>query len=69
VDAIHYGTVLLYIGQKLPIYPLTDYTPSKVERNHQIRVRYTKGESVIALAEAYGISQQRVSQIVRGKRK
>jgi hypothetical protein len=66
--AIHYGMLLLYIGQKTPLFPLTDYTPSKVERNHQIRIRYTQGESIITLADAFGISPQRISQIVRQKR-
>jgi Mor family transcriptional regulator len=69
VEAIQYGMLLMYIGQKTPLFPLTDYTPSKVERNYQIRIRYIQGESIITLAEAFGISPQRVSQIVRQKRK
>ena len=44
-------------------------TSSANERNRRIRARYAKGETVVALAEAFGISQQRVSQILRGKRK
>jgi Mor family transcriptional regulator len=69
MEAIQYGMLLMYIGQKTPLFPLTDYTPSKVERNYQIRIRYIQGESIITLAEAFGISPQRVSQIVRQKRK
>jgi Mor family transcriptional regulator len=59
----------MYIGQKTPSFPLTDHTPSKHERNRRIRARYAKGETVVELAEAFDISQQRVSQILHGKRK
>jgi plasmid maintenance system antidote protein VapI len=61
--------LLMYIGQKVPVAPLTDHTPSKPTRNQEIRERYTKGETVVDLAAAFGISQQRVSQILQGKRK
>jgi Mor family transcriptional regulator len=64
-----YGMVLMYIGHKLSMVPLTDHTPSKHERNRQIRARCIKGETVVELAQAFGISQQRVSQILRGQRK
>jgi Mor family transcriptional regulator len=69
VDAISYGMLLMYIGQKTPDFPLTDHTPSKHERNRRIRARYAQGETVVSLAEVFGISQQRVSQILRGKRR
>ena len=69
VDALNYGMLLMYIGQKAPDFPLTDHTPSKYERNRRIRARYAQGETVVSLAEVFGISQQRVSQILRGKRK
>ena len=69
VDAIDYGMLLMYVGQKTPDFPLTDHTPSKHERNRRIRARYARGETVVSLAEAFDISQQRVSQILRGKRK
>jgi Mor family transcriptional regulator len=69
VDAINFGLFLMYIGQKLPSSPLTDHTPVKLERNRQMRARYAKGETVVELAKTFGISQQRVSQILRGKRK
>jgi Mor family transcriptional regulator len=59
----------MYIGQKAPLAPLSDHTPSKPTRNHEIRQRYAQCESVVTLAAAYDISQQRVSQIVRSKRK
>ena len=69
VDAIHYGMLLMYVGQKTPDLPLTDHTPSQHERNRRIRTRYAQGDTVVELAEAFDLSPQRVSQIVRGKRK
>jgi Mor family transcriptional regulator len=69
VDAVNFGLFLMYIGQKLPSSPLTDHTPVKLERNCQVRTRYAKGETVVELAEAFGISQQRISQILRDQRK
>ena len=68
-DAIHYGMLLMYIGQRIPAGPLTDHTPSKRIRNQEIRARYAQGETVVDLAAAFDISQQRVSQILRGRRK
>jgi Mor family transcriptional regulator len=61
--------MLMYIGQKMPLAPLTDHTPSKPTRNQEIRERYTQGETIVDLATAYDISQQRVSQILRNQRK
>jgi Mor family transcriptional regulator len=61
--------LLMYVGQKAPLAPLTDHTPSKHTRNQEIRERYTKGETAVDLAVAFDISQQRVSQILRGQRK
>jgi Mor family transcriptional regulator len=69
VEAIQYGMLLLYLGQKMPLVPLTDYTPSKSTRNQEIRERYVQGETIVDLAEAFEISTQRVSQVLRGQRK
>jgi Mor family transcriptional regulator len=66
---MQYGMLLLYIGQKMPLDPLTDYTPSKHTRNQEIRERYIEGETIVDLAEAFEISAQRVSQVLRGQRK
>jgi hypothetical protein len=68
-DAIHYGMLLMYIGQEIPKFPLADYTPPKHDCNHQIRAEYAKGKTEMELAESFGISHQRVSQILHGKRK
>jgi DNA-binding CsgD family transcriptional regulator len=59
----------MYIGQKVPKFPLTDYTPPKHDRNHQIRAEYARGKTERELAEIFGISHQRVSQILHGRRK
>jgi Mor family transcriptional regulator len=68
VDAINYGMLLMYIGQKMPPAPLTDHTPSKLARNQEIRERYAQGETIVDLAEAFEISEQHVSQVLRGRR-
>jgi Mor family transcriptional regulator len=52
-------------------YPETPQTDriEKPERNAEIIARYEVGETGAHLAEAFGISEQRVNQIVRGKRR
>ncbi|NLF01776.1 MAG: hypothetical protein GX601_12445 [Anaerolineales bacterium] len=42
--------------------------PEKAERNAEIRARYEAGASVSELAAVFGISEQRVSQIIYGRR-
>lgn len=51
-----------------PTDPQNDLVPEKVERNAEIRARYEAGESVGELAAVFGISEQRVSQIIHGRR-
>lgn len=68
VAAIQYGMLLLYIGRKMPLAPLTDHTPTKLTRNQEIRERHAQGETIVDLAEAFEISEQRVSQVLRGRR-
>jgi len=41
-------------------------TQKKRNRNAEIRKRYAAGESIVALAEVFGISKQRVYQIITG---
>jgi Mor family transcriptional regulator len=40
----------------------------KTDRNGEIIARHERGETGASLAQAYGISEQRVNQIVRGRR-
>lgn len=60
--------VELYLGLLLPQQPISHITPAQCERNEEIRHRHGRGESWASLAEVFGISEQRVSQIVRGQR-
>jgi Mor family transcriptional regulator len=51
-----------------PDTPQTDHI-EKTERNADIIARYEVGETGARIAQAYGISEQQVNQIVRGRRK
>jgi hypothetical protein len=50
-----------------PETPQTDHTPEKADRNTEIIVRYKAGETGARIAQAFGISEQRVNQIIRGR--
>jgi Mor family transcriptional regulator len=56
----------MYRGFSLPQAPVSNL---KRERNAEIRDRYAAGMSVPELARRFGISEQRVHQILRGRRK
>jgi Mor family transcriptional regulator len=51
-----------------PTEPQNDHTPEKADRNAEIRARYEQGGTVSELAAAFDISEQRVSQIIHGRR-
>jgi Mor family transcriptional regulator len=55
-------------GQKMPQFPLMDHSPTKLTRNEEIREHYAQGETIVDLAEAYEISEQRVLQVLRRRR-
>lgn len=59
---------IVYLGRPLPTSPMSDSTPAQHVRNAEIMARYVQGERVIDLARRFGISPQRVHQIVRGRR-
>jgi Mor family transcriptional regulator len=59
----------LYVGILLPPTPVTKLTPTKCDRNEEIRARHRAGEAISTLAEAFGLTPQRVYQIVQGRRK
>jgi predicted transcriptional regulator len=42
--------------------------PEKADRNAEIIARYKAGETGANIAQAFGISEQRVNQIVWGRR-
>ena len=50
-----------------PTEPQNDL-PSKTERNAEIRARYEQGETVGELAVKFELSEQRISQIIHGRR-
>lgn len=51
-----------------PTEPQNDLVPAQTERNEEMRARYEAGETGASLARAYCISEQRVNQIIRGRR-
>jgi len=59
----------LYMGSRPSDVPLSGETPRQVDRNAAIRTRHSTGETISDLAREFGISPQRISQIVRGRRK
>ncbi len=58
---------MLY-NSPFPEMPQTYHTPGKAERNAEIIARHEAGETGASLARAFGISEQRVNQIIRGQR-
>lgn len=66
-DAVHAIITRLYAGFSIPDKPVSDKQVAKTERNEQIRKRFERGEGVSALAREYGLSPQRVYQIVHNK--
>ena len=59
---------VLYSGIPHPAAPLNDFTPTKHNRNREIYTRYLAGERAIELAAEYGISLQRLHEIIRNER-
>ncbi|HEX3054440.1 MAG TPA: hypothetical protein VHP83_27545 [Aggregatilineaceae bacterium] len=63
-----YNIIQMLYDTPHPENPQSDLTPQKTNRNAEIIARYEAGETGASLASAYGISEQRVNQIVRGRR-
>jgi hypothetical protein len=59
----------LYLGIALPPHPVSKITPQKRIRSAEIRTRHKRGDSIATLAEVFGITQQRVWQILNDRRK
>jgi Mor family transcriptional regulator len=67
--AVAFATAIAYRGVELPQFPVSDGTSSKCKRNAEIRARHQKGESTATLAEVFGVSEQRIWQILNDRRK
>ncbi len=52
-----------------PTEPQNDLVSEKAQRNAEIIERYEAGETGASIARAFGISEQRVNQIIRGQRR
>jgi Mor transcription activator family len=59
----------LYAVFSFPDKPISQRHVKKSERNAEIRRRFAAGEGLSDLAREYGLTPQRVYQIVHGKRK
>ena len=51
-----------------PNEPQNDLVPAQTKSNEEIRARYEAGETGASLAQSFGISEQLVNQIIRGRR-
>jgi DNA-binding NarL/FixJ family response regulator len=58
----------IHSNKSTPLKPISRKLPAKTERNLRIRQKFEAGEAVTDIAEEFGISAQRVSQIIYGKR-
>jgi Mor family transcriptional regulator len=58
-----------YRGLILPQSPVSDGPSPKCARNTEIRARHQKGESITTLAMVFGITEQRIWQILNGRRR
>ncbi len=52
-----------------PETPQNDLVPQKTDRNAEIVALYETGETGRSIAKEFGISEQRVNQIIHGRRK
>lgn len=59
----------LYSYNPQPISPRSDKTQKQIERNEAIKARHAAAESVHSLAAEFGISEQRIHQILKDRRK
>ncbi len=64
-----FAMAISYRGLILPQSPASDGISPKCARNAEIRARHQKGESISTLAEGYGITEQRIWQILNDRRK
>ena len=68
-EAVSIILARLYAGFLLPEKPVTKKHVPKAERNAELIARDQAGEGVSELARPFGLSPQRIYQIVNGKQK
>ncbi|SRR5258708_17266715 len=68
-EAVGCTLAQLYRDIPLPKEPLSSKVEEKSERNAEIHRRYEAGESIMDLAREYGLSFQRISEIVHQNKK
>ena len=67
--AVAFAMAISYRGLELPQSPVTDGPFRKCARNAEIRARHKNGESIATLAEVFGITEQRIWQILNDRRR
>jgi Mor family transcriptional regulator len=67
--AVAFAMAISYRGIHLPKSPVSDGPSPKCARNAEIRIRHKNGESIATLAKVFGVSEQRVWQILNDRRK
>jgi hypothetical protein len=67
--AVSFAMAISYRGLILPQSPVSDGPSPKCARNTEIRARHQKGESITTLAMVFGITEQRIWQILNGRRR
>ncbi len=72
-EQLHYAARRMimetYRNMLLSTTPITRLNPPKHERNREIRHRHQQGESLSSLAQVFGITEQRIWQILHDRRK
>ena len=64
LQAVQHVLARLYHGIPLPSTLQPNKTQKQSDRNVEIRQRHAAGETIRSLAQAFGISKQRVHQII-----
>jgi Mor family transcriptional regulator len=67
--AIQRTLFFFYRGFLIPPHPITNESRPKVERNDAIKQAVQEGSPISEIAKHFGISVQRIHQILHGKRK
>jgi hypothetical protein len=67
--AVAFAVAISYRGSELPQFPVSDGASPKGKRNAEIRARRQQGESIATFAEVFGITEQRIWQILNDRRK